>query len=129
VLAEAPVIGFIPVGDFDVAEGFYAGKLGLSVASRDGFALVLLAAGGVAIRCVAMPGFVPKAFTIFGWEVPDLAASVKELKGNGIEPLLYPHFEQSEDGIWTAPGGDRVAWFNDPFMNVLSLSQHVGATK
>ena len=28
-----------------------------------------------------------------------------------------------ELGIWTAPGGTKVAWFTDPFGNVLSLQQ------
>jgi hypothetical protein len=30
---------------------------------------------------------------------------------------------QDADGIWTAPGGARVAWFPDPDGNVLSLTQ------
>jgi predicted enzyme related to lactoylglutathione lyase len=32
--------------------------------------------------------------------------------------------QQDERGIWNAPGGARVAWFNDPDGNVLSVSQH-----
>ena len=32
-------------------------------------------------------------------------------------------FEQDDDGVWTAPGGDCVAWFADPDGNVLSFSQ------
>jgi len=48
---------------------------------------------------------------------------VKELRGAKIEPILYPHFKQDEDGAWTAPGGGMVAWFHDPDGNVLSLSQ------
>jgi hypothetical protein len=30
---------------------------------------------------------------------------------------------QDAVGVWTAPGGDRVAWFRDPDGNVLSLTQ------
>jgi predicted enzyme related to lactoylglutathione lyase len=26
-------------------------------------------------------------------------------------------------GIWTAPGGARIAWFKDPDGNVLSLTE------
>jgi hypothetical protein len=29
---------------------------------------------------------------------------------------------QDELGIWTAPNGDRVAWFKDPGGNTLSIS-------
>jgi len=32
--------------------------------------------------------------------------------------------KQDELGIWTAPGGTRVAWFKDPDGNLLSISQH-----
>jgi predicted enzyme related to lactoylglutathione lyase len=31
--------------------------------------------------------------------------------------------EVDHAGIWTAPGGDRVAWFEDPDGNLLSLTQ------
>ena len=31
--------------------------------------------------------------------------------------------EQDELGVWTTPGGDRIAWFADPDGNVLSLTQ------
>jgi hypothetical protein len=33
--------------------------------------------------------------------------------------------DQDSDGVWTAPGGDKVAWFTDPDGNVLSLTQFV----
>ena len=26
-----------------------------------------------------------------------------------------------EDGVWTAPGGARIAWFEDPDGNILSV--------
>jgi predicted enzyme related to lactoylglutathione lyase len=31
--------------------------------------------------------------------------------------------EQDDFGIWTAPGGGRVAWFSDPDGNTLSVSR------
>jgi hypothetical protein len=31
--------------------------------------------------------------------------------------------DQDEDGIWTAPGGGKIAWFTDPDGNTLSLTQ------
>ena len=30
---------------------------------------------------------------------------------------------QDERGIWTAPGGAKIAWFKDPDGNVLSVTQ------
>jgi len=36
----------------------------------------------------------------------------------------YPFIQDRKLGIWTAPGGTRIAWFKDPDGNVLSVSQH-----
>ena len=126
MLAQAAVIGFIPVTDFAVAESFFSGILGLPVASRDPFALVLTAAPGVMIRCVQVaPDFSPQPFTILGWEVPNLAASAAQIIAADIEPLRFSYFQQDAQGIWTAPGGAaQVFWFKDPFGNTLSLTQH-----
>jgi hypothetical protein len=35
----------------------------------------------------------------------------------------YSFVQNLERGIWTTPGGDKVAWFQDPDGNVLSVSQ------
>ena len=61
---------------------------------------------------------------MLGWEVPDIVAAAKALKEAGVSLTIYQGFGQDENGIWTAPGGDRVAWFRDPDGNVLSISQH-----
>ena len=124
MLAHASVVGFVPVSDMAVAERFYAGLLGLRVVERGPYALVVATANGATIRCALTPGAKAQPFTILGWEVPEIHAAVKELRQAGIEPIIYPHFEQDADGVWTAPGGGMVAWFHDPDNNVLSLSQH-----
>ena len=35
----------------------------------------------------------------------------------------YEGMDQDERGMWTAPGGARIAWFLDPDANNLSLVQ------
>ena len=124
MLGDASVIGFVPVKDLTAAETFYRGKLGLTVEHNDGFALVLRAAHGVMLRLVSMPAMEPQTHTILGWEVADIHAKVAELRAVGIEPKIYPHFNQDEDGVWTTPDGSQVVWFNDPSGNVLSISRH-----
>jgi len=42
---------------------------------------------------------------------------------NGVKFERYEFVKQDELGIWTAPGGTRVAWFLDPDGNNLSVSQ------
>jgi predicted enzyme related to lactoylglutathione lyase len=127
MLANASIVGFVPVSSFEAAEKFYAGILGLKVLDRDNpYALVLAAADGAMVRCaLAQEGVKPLQSTILGWEVPDIHASVAELVAAGVEPIRYPFFEQSADGVMTFPGGDMVAWFHDPDHNVLSVSQQV----
>jgi hypothetical protein len=49
---------------------------------------------------------------------------VKRLTGRGVTFEKYSFVQDQEQGIWTTPNGDKVAWFKDPDGNVLSLSQH-----
>ena len=42
--------------------------------------------------------------------------------GIGVDRFLrFGGFEQDARGIWTAPGGDRVAWFTDPDGNSVEV--------
>jgi hypothetical protein len=74
---------------------------------------------------VARAQFAPAPFTILGWQVPDIEKIVEALYAKGVLFERFGFFEQDKLGIWTAPTGDRVAWFKDPDGNVLSVSQHV----
>ena len=69
------------------------------------------------------PGFKPQPFTILGWQVPDIAKAVSELKQKGVHFESYGLPTQDADGIWTAPGGAKVVSFKDPDGNILSLTQ------
>jgi hypothetical protein len=60
-----------------------------------------------------------------GWEVSAIEETVAELANKGVHFEKFPGLPQDELGIWTAPGGDKVAWFKDPDENILSVSQHV----
>ena len=102
---------------------FYEERLGLKFVSDDGFALVM-DANGTMLRVVRVGKFTPAPFTILGWEVEEIHAAVAALAANGMEFKRVPQLEQSVDGVWGAPGGAKVAWFEDPDGNVLSLSQH-----
>jgi len=124
LLSKYDVIGFLAVRDLARAEEFYVGKLGLERVGNDGFALVLRANGNM-IRVVKSDSQ-PLQSTVLGWEVPEIATVAAELKAAGIEGKRYGYFEQDELGIWAAPDGSKVLWFEDPDGNVLSLSQHVG---
>jgi hypothetical protein len=77
------------------------------------------------IRVAKVPQFTPAQFTILGWQVNDIAKVVEGLQKNGVRCEIFGFFKQDELGIWTAPTGDKVAWFKDPDGNILSVSEHV----
>ncbi len=126
MLNAATPMGFLAVSDFGAARRFYEGVLGLEFVADDGFALVLRS-GPILVRLTVPPERVAAGYTVFGWQVSDITSEVAILGAKGIAFEHYPFFgeSQSPDGIWTAPGGDKVAWFKDPDGNLLSLSQHV----
>jgi catechol 2,3-dioxygenase-like lactoylglutathione lyase family enzyme len=123
MLGSTNIVAFVPTKDTVKARAFYEGALGLCFVKDDGFALVL-DANGIMVR-VAKAEFTPAPFTILGWQVPDIAKMVVSLQGKGVHFERFGFFEQDELGIWTAPTGDKVAWFKDPDGNILSVSQHV----
>ncbi len=124
MLASAKLIGFVPTTDYERARAFYEGKLGFEFVSLDQFALVMKV-GGNMIRISKLPNFTPLQGTILGWEVRDVQAAAAWLKQRGVAPEKFPFAQDQELGIWTAPSGDKVAWFKDPDGNILSVSQHV----
>jgi catechol 2,3-dioxygenase-like lactoylglutathione lyase family enzyme len=123
MLQSGKLVGFVPATDYEKARDFYVGKLGFEFISLDQFALAVKV-GGHMIRITKMPNFAPLQGTILGWEVGDIEAVVGWLKNRGVAVEKYPFVQDQELGIWTAPGGARIAWFKDPDGNVLSVSQH-----
>ena len=123
-LNSCNLIAFIGTKDVNSAKEFYAGRLGLTMQSDDGFALVF-DANGTMLRVTLVGEVKPAGYTVLGWEVPDIAAAARDLGQSGVTLERFDGLEQDDLGIWTAPGGAaRVAWFKDPDGNVLSISQH-----
>jgi catechol 2,3-dioxygenase-like lactoylglutathione lyase family enzyme len=124
MLANNPIIAFIPTRDAAVARTFYEGLLGLRFVSDDQFALVM-DANGTMLRITPVGAFTPFPFTILGWQVTNIDQTVADLTAKGLKFQRYSFLDQSPSGVWTAPGNAaKVAWFNDPDGNTLSLSQH-----
>jgi catechol 2,3-dioxygenase-like lactoylglutathione lyase family enzyme len=122
VLRDAALVAFVGSRDLQVADGFYRGVLGLEAIEATSFANVY-DAHGTTLRVTRVDEVVPAPYTVLGWNVPDIAAAVESLTARGLAFARYDELEQDDAGIWTAPGGARVAWFRDPDGNTLSLSQ------
>lgn len=123
-LGRQKVVTFIASRNADRAREFYGGTLGLKLVEEQlPFALVY-DANGIMLRVTMVKDFTPAGFTVLGWEVADIDAAVRALQSAGVEFQRYPGMQQDDLGIWSAPGGAKVAWFKDPEGNILSISQH-----
>ncbi len=122
MVRDAKLVAFVATRDAARARRFYGETLGLRVVSEDDFALVL-DANGTTVRVAKVEAVALAPYTVLGWEVCDITATVAALGKQGVVFERYAFLEQDARGIWTAPGGARVAWFKDPDGNVLSVSQ------
>jgi catechol 2,3-dioxygenase-like lactoylglutathione lyase family enzyme len=105
------------------AKAFYQDVLGLKLISDDQFAIVF-EMNGNQLRVTPVREYTPVPFTVLGWEVRDIDVVVERLAKAGVTFERYDFLKQDTHGIWTAPGGAKVAWFKDPDGNVLSVAQH-----
>jgi catechol 2,3-dioxygenase-like lactoylglutathione lyase family enzyme len=122
-LAAAKPVTFVITKDRKVAEAVYGETLGLTRLPGDDFAAVYDLTG-VTLRLTEVPDHAPSAHPVLGWHVADIAATVQMLVGKGVHFNIYDGMGQDALGIWTAPDGSaKVAFFNDPDGNGLSLTQ------
>lgn len=123
MLNNEKIVAFVGISNADKARAFYRDTLGLTMVHEDGFALVFDVVG-IMLRVTPVGEVRPQPYTVLGWQVQDATATVRAMAAAGVKLERYPHVPQDEDGIWTAPGGAKVAWFRDPDGNILSVSQH-----
>ena len=118
------LIAFVPTTDLPRARAFYAETIGLPVTDESPFACVF-DANGTMLRLTPVRKLSRTRYTVLGWNVADIAATVAALVAAGVSFVHYRGMDLDDAGIWTSPGGDRVAWFEDPDGNMLSLTQFV----
>ena len=122
MLNQSSLVCFIATADADRARAFYEGKLGLALTADSGYSLIF-DANGTQLRMQRVETVAPHPYTALGWEVPDLAATVRALAADGVAMARFPGLPLDADGIWDTPDGSRVAWFHDPDGNTLSIHQ------
>ncbi|GLZ44712.1 glyoxalase [Actinomycetospora sp. NBRC 106375] len=120
--ASGRLMGFVGVADLDAAHRFYGEVLGLELVDERPFALVA-DVGGTMLRITAVGEPAAAPYTVLGWAVDDIAATVDELAARGVAFTRYEGMGQDERGVWIAPGGAKIAWFLDPDRNNLSLTE------
>src|SRR4051812_16479364 len=113
MLGSAQLVGFVPTTDAARARAFYEVVLGLDLVETTPYACVFRA-NGTMLRLTVVEELAPAPFTVLGWSVDDITATVTALGERGVSFERYPRIEQDRLGIWRSPGGGRIAWFKDP---------------
>jgi catechol 2,3-dioxygenase-like lactoylglutathione lyase family enzyme len=122
VLGDAGLVAFVASRDLEVAGRFYGEVLGFRLLETSTFSDAY-DANGTQLRVTLVDRVLQAPYTVLGWRVLDIVATIRALRQAGVAFKRYEGMAQDEDGIWIAPGGSRVAWFADPDGNVLSLQQ------
>jgi catechol 2,3-dioxygenase-like lactoylglutathione lyase family enzyme len=120
------VMAFLATTDAPRAIAFYRDVLELTFVEDSPYALVFRS-GETMLRIQRVDEVTPPPFTSLGWEVDDIAQSMRDLLARGVAFLRFGFVVQDELGIWAAPDGTRVAWFKDPDGHTLSLTQFSAA--
>jgi catechol 2,3-dioxygenase-like lactoylglutathione lyase family enzyme len=122
MLADQELKSFVPTVMPDKAKLFYRDILGLTLLGEDKYALEFESNGRL-LRVTTVPELKPHTFTVLGWNVSNISATIKLLNAKGVYCEKYDFLNQDELGVWTSPGSSKVAWFKDPDGNVLSLTE------
>jgi catechol 2,3-dioxygenase-like lactoylglutathione lyase family enzyme len=123
-LSKHNIIGFVTVVDVARAKQFYSEVLGLRLVSEEPPFALVFDANGIMLRLGMARELPARVGTVLGWQVPDIAATVRELEQVGVKFERFAQMKQDDLGIWTTPTGSKVAWFKYPDGNVLSISEH-----
>jgi len=120
------VFGGFAVKDTDKAKSFYADTLGLEV--RDGEQpgiLEIHGTGGSAVLVYPKPDHKPANFTVLNIDVADIDRAVGDLEKAGVRMERYDEdpIKTDENGILRG-GGMAIAWFKDPFGNIVSIIEN-----
>jgi catechol 2,3-dioxygenase-like lactoylglutathione lyase family enzyme len=126
MLADARLTAFVATANAARSKAFYERTLGLRLVGDDSFALVF-DANGTELRIQKVETVQPPPFTVLGWQVADIRKAMAGLSTRGVTFERYAFLEQDNVGIWSAPGGAKVAWFKDPDGNLLSVAQYEAA--
>jgi predicted enzyme related to lactoylglutathione lyase len=125
-LTDAPLTASVPAHDIERAKRWYEEKLGVTPAQDLGPAGQLYSTGGTNWVIYQTPSAGTGKHTIAAWIVPDLEATVNELRAKGVKFEDYALGDQgptTENGIARDPSGGAAAWFTDSEDNILVITQ------
>ena len=122
MLAGANLIAVLPASDLGRAKAWYAEKF--DVKPVEEHERELWYETGSTRWLLYQSGFAgTNQATSAGFLVDDVAATVAELRGRGVEFQEYDLPElKTVDGVATTSDGTRAAWFTDSEGNIVSIA-------
>ena len=121
MLGKADATPMIAVKDIDRAKQFYSDKLGLKPFQEMGGDFFMLKSGDTTLNVYKSEFAGTNKATALTFDVDDIDAEVRELKGKGITFEHYDVQGLKADGDIYSGEGMKTAWFKDPDGNILSL--------
>ena len=118
---DDPIL-FLATANAERTRAFYERALGLTFVADEPPALVFRV-GDRMLRIQKVDRVQAAPYTALGWAVSDIRRTVQRLRDAGVVFQRYEGMNQDKDGVWHAPSGALVAWFQDPDGHVLSLTQ------
>ncbi|HEX2413433.1 MAG TPA: VOC family protein [Solirubrobacteraceae bacterium] len=125
MLGDHPISVVLLATDLEESKDFYAGKLGLEILSESDYEVTYKCGGDSQLSVTKSTTGTADEQTQAGWQVPDLAAELAELRSRGVEIQEYDMPEQglkTVDGIADI-GFALMAWIIDPHRNALAIMQ------
>ena len=122
MLKNSKMVGFVATSRPEISKQFYEEILGLTLIEDTPFSIVF-ESGNATIRIQKTRQVRSPPNTSLGWEVANIELIVRALSDSGVRLEKFEGMEQDDLGVWSVPGGSRVAWFKDPDGNLLSLTQ------
>ena len=123
MLTHAPVTTMLPVKDLDRARQFYEGKLGLKPIGLKPDGKFVYDCGGASLALFPKEGGTKADHTAISFRVPDIAASIAELKQAGVAFEDYDFPGLKTVGHVCVLGAEKAAWFLDTEGNILCLHE------
>jgi len=123
MLAKASVTTMLPVIDMARARTFYERSLGLTPSGFRPDGKFIYEVGGSTLALFPKPEGTKAEHTALSFRVPDIAASVAELKQTGVvfENYDFPDFKTVNHVC--VLGAEKAAWFKDTEGNFLCIHE------
>ncbi len=123
MLGKSEVHANVPASDLKRAREFYTKTLGLTPSAEDDYSVTFPTPSGSWFQIYETAYAGTGKHTIAQWDVPNLAAAVRDLTDRGV---MFEHYEMPGvdwDGEIATMGDHRSAWFVDSEGNTMCLDE------